>query len=248
MKSQPKMLFVFLTLTLAINQACAGLAAAPTATPTAAPTNTPAPTKTALPVLTTTPVISQNEVEFGSPVKHQSGAFEYAAPVGWDVNEYSYSVYLSPGDTPEDRMKITISINVENTGYELDAEAFQNYVNTTESIWYGSQENYSLISRHDEEATTITVKKSFTDSNGDQIAFSSYNQTGSLIYTAEIYAKAELFDQYTDLFLNFINSLVTSGDNMDSAPIYYSTSAYEAPNQAYTMDVPASWAYLSGNF
>lgn len=221
---------------LAVNLACAGLSSPPTATPTAAPTNTPQPTNTALPA-----VVPDNSI------KHKSGAFEYTAPVGWDVNEYAYSVFMSPGDNPEDRMKVTFSLAVENTGIELDSEAFKGYVAATEAIWYDSQKNYSLISMRDEEPNVIAVKKSFTDSNGDQVAYSSYNQAGAFIYTVGIYAKAELFDEYIDLFISFASTLRPTPDNLSDVPLYYSTWAYEAPNQAYTMDVPVSWIYLSAD-
>lgn len=243
MKPQPKILFIFLALMLAVNLACAGLAAAPTATPTAAPTTVP--TKTPPPTQKPAPPAAPTKTTFELDKKihnHPSGAFSFYPPVGWTIEETNYDVYVKDPESG-----IFFYVSVTNTGYQLDADSYENYINTTDNFYYSTFDDYVQSDYVSNDTKDVyVIEKTYTFEGKKQYVFSIYNQFGQISYTFELLGIDSIIKGdagYRTLFDEFFDALEIDADAAVNLPTYELSWNFVGPENSMSIFVPVGWVY-----
>ena len=244
MKPQPKTLYALLTILLAVNLACAGLAAVPTATPTLAPTTIP--TKTPPPTQRPAPPAVPTKTTFELDKKihnHPSGAFSYYPPVGWTIEETNYDVYIN-----DPISGIFFYVAVTNTGIQLDTASYENLVNYTDNFYYASsddyvQSNYSSNDRKD----VFVIEKTYLFEGKKQFVQSVYNQFGQVSYTFELLGEESVIKAdagFQAAFDKFFAALEIDPAPAENLPIYELSLNFIGPENSMSISVPIGWTYV----
>ena len=243
MSRKPKNLFAFLSLLLVVNLACATLGTPPTATPV--PTNTPKPTNTPIP--TATPItlfvdgVAKDALE-ETVFEHASGAFEFNAPKGWEITEDDNDVFIKSSES------VYFYIAVTNTGFELSADEYGNFIQNTEDFFYGYRDGYNETSRESHPNINLEIiQKTYPSHSGDTFFVSSiYQQFGQAILIVEMIGKYDEIlsnPSYSQIFNAFYQSLTIFSETVATLPVYGLKWSYETSDQAYSIDLPQGWKY-----
>ncbi|MBI3167062.1 MAG: hypothetical protein HYZ22_01180 [Chloroflexi bacterium] len=245
--------FLFLLSTLLIlSLACSSLADfSATATPLPTMTFTPPPpTPTpAGPVSSTGgPIVaSVGGLELSNErYSHPNGFVSFYPMKGWEIYETENSVVLTHPDT-----SVGFSINVNNTGYRLDAEAYANFRNNAEEF-YKVFDGYTETNSGTNEAIQLYfVEKTYTFFDGSEYYTNSiYQQIGSVIYTMELYGEsqyvsADEFNPYRIMFDSFLQTVEVHSDIASEFPLYQQTWDYTALDAPATITVPWTWTFTT---
>jgi hypothetical protein len=245
MTPQKRTTFIFAFLVLVVSLACAGVGVLPTATPLPTQTSipTPLPTKTSLPVVPPAPPTSSAEFKLDPEIhRHASGAFSFYPPIGWAIEESDYDVYIT--DTQSD---VFFYVSVTNTGYPLDAGAYESFVTQTDDFYYASFEEYVLGDYSSSETNdVIAIEKTYKFEGKTQFVRSVYNQFGEISYAFEILGSDSAIKAnpaYSALFDEFISSLELDLDSALELPIYGPSWNFVGPNDSMSINVPIGWTY-----
>ncbi|MBL8079749.1 MAG: hypothetical protein JNM55_17410 [Anaerolineales bacterium] len=245
MKTNKGNLIAVVMIVLAVNLACAGLGvpATPTAVPTQTSIPTKIPTKTSAPVVPPAPPVSESKINLATTIQdHASGTFSFYPPVGWTVEGGDYDVYIT-----EQKSGVFFYVSVTNTGYQLDADTYENFVKSTDDFYYASFDGYVLDDYSSSNAKdVILIDKSYEFEGRTQFVRSVYNQFGATSYTFEILGPESAIkgnSAYLTVFEDFIGSLEVDPDAANGLPIYGPTWNFVGPNEAMSIDVPLGWAY-----
>lgn len=241
MKQKPKALFAFLSLLLIVNLACASFAS-PTATPV--PTNTPKPTNTPAPTPTLITVFVDGTAEDAleeTIFEHTSGAFEFNAPKGWVIDEYDNDVYIESSES------VFFYVAVTNTGYQLSADEYDNFVQNSEDFFYGYRDGFQETSREANESINLKlIEKTYPVDGETYFARSIYQQFGQSIFIVEMFgSQNEILSNpsYDQIFAAFFQSLVVDSGVAATLPVYSLSWIFQSADQAYNFQLPQGWKY-----
>jgi hypothetical protein len=169
---------------------------------------------------------------------HPQDLFAIRPPEGWTIEEYDYSTVFS---AQEDYSRIHVSLT--NTGYQIDASAFERYVSAREISIFSDFEEYDIIHENIKPGKgTAEIQKSLIDDGIPQVVESFYLQRGSLIGSIDIWAPEELFSGY-QLSYDRIQSGFIINSEVDSSdvPIYALSYNYPCPEDVCAFEVPEAW-------
>lgn len=224
---------------LLVSLACAGggLLSTPTAVPTPIPPTAVPPTATATPVA---PVISGGPFEV-DPVlyTHKSGAFSFYPPLGWSVDEGEGDVlFLSPDNVG------AIYAAVTNTGYQLDATAFSNFVYSTEANFFGHREQYQVVdTATGDNGRNIVVQKTFLFNGVPTEVITLYRQVEAAIYSFDFWVNEDQFEAYSDAYLTIVANIQFNSPAAASLNKYSFIYTFTGPKNLFAIEVPSAWAY-----
>jgi hypothetical protein len=220
----------------------------PTLQPTATllPTSTPRPlptfTEAALLTDTATPELaSSNEIRLSTePYSHQDGLFEVYPPEGWTVEEdQSSAAFLDPANVG------FIYLQVTNTGYALDAGAFEKFITARESNFFGTYAEYQQLERQFDPTQRIaSVLKSLLFDGVSQTVITYYDQKGEAIYALDFWADTESFEAYNPVYNEFFQKIVVDSAIAAELRPYAWVFTYTGPSNLYSIEVPTSWRYV----
>jgi len=245
--------FLFLlTALLVVSLACSSLAEF-SATPTPLPTSTPVPT--AIPTNTPTPEGPLSTT--GSPIVASMGGLElanerYSHPNGfvsfypmkdWKISETDNSVSMTHPDT-----SVGYLINVNNTGYPLDTEAYATFRNNAEEFFQALDAYTETDSGSNEAIQLYYVEKTYEFNGVKYSATSIYQQLGSAIYTIEMYGEsqyisADATDPYRVMFNSFTQTIEVHSDIASTFPLYQQMWDFTAQDVPVTITVPWTWTF-----
>lgn len=209
----------------------------PTAAPAPVATETPQPTaRTADPAASPT----ARPIELSATrYTHPREIFSLQPPAGWNVSEDDGSAsFTSPDETGY------LHVEVTNTGYELDAEAFISFVENRDLNFFGVFEDYVLVEQEIEaEDGVASVTKNFTFNQVPQTAVTVYLQEGSAIYAVDTWADQDYVSLYSDLYPRVIGTMESDSEAVTGQLIYNWIYTFEGPAGLFTIDVPTPWEY-----
>lgn len=239
----------FLSLLLVLSLACSSLSDfTATATPLPTSTFTPIPpTATpAGPVSTTGNLIvaSMAGLELsGEKYIHPTGFVSFYPMKDWEIYETDFSVAMTHPET-----SVGYYINVNNTGYPLNAEEYATFRNNAEEF-YKSLDNYVEMDAGSNEAIQLYyVNKNYTLNDAEYYTSTIYQQIGSVIYTMEMYGETQFlsgdeFNPYRVMFDSFLQTIEVHSDIASEFPLYQQTWNFTATEAPATIAVPWTWAF-----
>jgi hypothetical protein len=224
---------------LLIGLACAGggLLSTPTPVPTPIPPTAVPPTATAIPVA---PVISGGPFEI-DPVlyTHKSGAFSLFPPLGWSAEEGEGDVLFLSSDNVG-----AIYAAVTNTGYQLDSDAFSNFVNATETNFFGYRDQYQVVdTATGDGGKNIVVQKTFLFNGIPQEVITLYRQVDGAIYSFDFWVDEDKFDAYSDAYLTIAANIQFNSSAAAALSKYSFIYTFNGPKDLFTIEVPSAWTY-----
>lgn len=264
MKRPPLLLPLFVTLLLP-TLACGligGAESNATAFPTDSATMATEPPPTAIPPTSTTPprptatprpaaeATETKSAPAASPTSapielaptrytHPNNIFSLQPPAGWTVTEDEGSASFTSQDETG-----YLHVEVTNTGYELEPEAFTSFVENRDVNFFGIFEDYALIEQEIDAGEGIgSVTKNFTFNQVPQTAVSVYLQDGPAIYVIDTWADQEYMALYSDLYPRLVGTLETDREAAAEQLIYNWIYTFEGPDSLFTIDVPTPWEY-----
>ena len=206
----------------------------PTATQstTVQPTQTPAVQPTVGPTATVQPALK----EYTS----KSNSFSVNYPADWTLAE-------SPGWVSfisTDKSGI-ILIAAVNTGTELDATAFTNFVSTYETNAWAAMKNYKEIKRDIQpDNNSALVSKTLDYNQIPSIVATSYIKSGKVIYFQTYMSSVSAASQWGPVFTQVVNSFKSNPAYAEDLIPYTTVNMpYNDPKNLFSIVVPATWTY-----
>lgn len=205
-------------------------------------TDTPAPRPTQKEPPTAAPTVAQApELALAaSTFTHSSGGFSLVPPSRWRSEESSGAASF---DAPDGTGFIYVQIT--NTGYELDGQAFANFVTHRDLNFFDDFADYELISQEiDQSNGQATVTKYLTFDGVPQTVVTFYDQYGPIIYSYDFWADEEFFDAYDALYGEVLGTAeVDPQAAAEGQAEYLWVYNFTGPNDLFEIDVPTAWQY-----
>ncbi len=174
-----------------------------------------------------------------SAYTHASGAFSLTPPAGWTIEASSGSASF---DAPEGTG--FIYVQVTNTGYELDEQAFTNFVNYRDRNFFDDFDGYEVITEEFDVANgSATVAKFLNYNNVDQTVITFYYQYGQIIYNFDFWADHDFFDAYDELYSEVLDTTDVNPDAAVDQVAYLWVYTFTGPDALFTIEVPTAWGY-----
>lgn len=174
-----------------------------------------------------------------TPYTHGSGAFSLVPPAGWTIEESSGSAgFAAPEGTGFTYVQMT------NTGYQLDGEAFSNFVSHRDQNFFDDFDGYEVVSEEiDTTNGSATVVKFLNYNDVDQTVVTSYYQYGQIIYNFDFWSDHSFFDAYDALYRLVLDTADVNPDAALDQAEYLWVYTFTGPDEAYTVEVPTAWRY-----
>jgi hypothetical protein len=202
----------------------------PTTQVRATPEVTTAPVTTE--PVTTEPVTTTGSAGLSTTLyKNANGAFQFYPPEGWtNTHENDFQVTFT---SPDNATLITVDFT--NTGYKLDAQSMEYYINGNEANLFSFNDAYSEISRdlHLDEGYG-TVYKTFNTSNVLQKAETIYNQNNDVVFTIELWTDEAKWDGMVDLFNQVIDQVTWFPNQVTGASPYMLWDQFNGLDNAFS--------------
>lgn len=216
--------------------------ALPASTPTMLPTETPAETATSEPTEILTATETANPLVLsGEPYQHSEGLFEVFPPEGWQVDEdESSTAFIDPNSIG------FIYLQVTNTGYELEPQAFENFIDARETNFFGTYDAYQQLDQQIDVAQRIgSVSKTLEFEGVTQTIVTYYDQKGPAIYVIDFWADADQFESYNPVYNEFFEKITVDSSTAASLPLYAWVFTFLGPDDLYSIEVPTSWRFTT---
>jgi hypothetical protein len=170
-----------------------------------------------------------------------SQAFAVYPPEGWENQSADSEIqveYISPDGT------VLITTRFTNTGYTLDTQAFENFINATQENYYSSEPNYAELSRdlHLNEGYG-SVYVNFDFNNVPQQAERLYQQEGNVIFETEFWTDLDLWDANMDFFNQYLDGVRYNGAKVENYEPYMFIQTYTGPNDLFSFEYLTPWKY-----
>jgi hypothetical protein len=236
--------------------------AAPTVPPTAtatlaAPTVTPlpetTPTVAAAPVLAIPPKPTLGAAQPVDPppgrgqqlrldtvpYSHPDDLFTVYPPVGWTVETGDASASFEAPDYSG-----FIYVQVTNTGYGLDEDAFESFVQAREANRFADYEDYEEISYEIDTSWGIAaVTKQLTFDEVPQYVITYYDQYDLAIYSIDMWLDTDRVDAYAVAYDEMFETMEVNSSAAAELETYLWIYTFTGPAGLFTIDVPIAWEY-----
>ncbi len=206
----------------------------------------PIPTSTPKPQQDTEPETQPEEPVGVAPFtlsnsiySHPSGIFDTYPPEGWSQEEDSGSTLFS---APDDSG--AVYFQVTNTGFQLNADEFTNFVNAREANSFGGFEGYAEVNRDIDTSQGVAgVTKDLLFNGIPQRVYTFYGQHDQAIYALDFWADSDVFDAYMDVYENMIDGTTVYSDRAAAQDTYLWVYDFYGPGDLFTMEVPIGFEY-----
>ena len=206
----------------------------PTATlsTTVQPTQTPAVQPTVAPTATVQPALK----EYTS----KSNSFSVSYPADWNMTETLSSVNFISADTSGGIYFVAV-----NTGAELDATAFTNFVSAYEANDFASIKNYKEVKRDIQpDNNSALVTKTLDLNQIPSAVATSYIKIGKVIYIGTYLTSASAASQWGPVITQVINTFKSNPAYAeDLIPYNSASSPYYDPKNLFTINLPDTWTF-----
>jgi hypothetical protein len=232
----------FCLIVLLIGVACQ-FSASYGVTPTASPPQIEATSTSAAAKPTSTSAPTEEPAAFKLDAKlytHNKNTFSMYPPAGWKIDDTDPGGTVTWFTSPDE--KASIAVTVINTGYELDAQSFSNYVDAREYFFF--ERRFDLvksINKKVNEADAL-VEKTFSINNVPQRSQTKYIKEGQAIYSVDYFSDADVADVYFKAFPKVAEKFTTNPSGVSNLDLYNSFFTFKDQNNLYTIKVPA-WTY-----
>jgi hypothetical protein len=174
-----------------------------------------------------------------APYTHESGAFSLVPPAGWTIEESSGSASF---DAPEGTG--FIYVQVTNTGYQLDGEAFSNFVTHRDLNFFDDFDGYEVVSEEIDTTNGAAIIVKFLNYNDvDQTVITFYYQYGQIIYNFDFWSDHDFFDAYDVLYRQVVDTADVNPDAALDQAEYLWVYTFTGPDELFTIEVPTAWRY-----
>jgi hypothetical protein len=174
-----------------------------------------------------------------APYTHESGAFSLVPPAGWTIEESSGSASF---DAPEGTG--FIYVQVTNTGYQLDGEAFSNFVTNRDLNFFDDFDGYEVVSEEIDTTNGAAIIVKFLNYNDvDQTVITFYYQYGQIIYNFDFWSDHDFFDAYDVLYRQVVDTADVNPDAALDQAEYLWVYTFTGPDELFTIEVPTAWRY-----
>jgi len=200
------------------------------------PTQTPAVQPTVAPTATVQPALK----EYTS----KSNSFSVSYPADWNTTENLSSVTFNSTDKSE-----YISIVAVNTGTELDATSFTNFINANEAMSFAVNKNYKETKREIQpDNNGAMVSKTLDINQIPSQAATQYVKIGKVIYIKTYIASVSAASQWVDAFTQVDNTFKSNPAYAEDFIPYTTFSLpYHDPRNLFTINIPFSWTYKNSS-
>ena len=199
----------------------------PTEAESSSPTSVPSPTVIAVPELSS------------RAYTHSQKLFRLYPPVGWSVDEQTDGAQFRAPDATS-----MILVHVTNTGFPLDSDAFERFIQAREMKLFGNLVNtVTLESRIEKSQGNAEFTKSFIVDNTSQIVRSIYQQSGQIISAVDFWSEQNLSKAYDSTYSEIYDHFTVDPKASADLDIYIQYFIYECPLQLCTIEVPLTWTY-----
>lgn len=190
----------------------------------------------------TNQINSPDETEKGQiydPVlfTHSENLFTLNVSQDWTDESFTHGALFR--NSKNDLVMVT---EIINTGYVLDDESFENFIDIQEengSI-YGS--DFILIANHKlSKENSFLLTKLVPFENKEKIVFTYYQQYRELILKIDYFTEQDLFNADPDIFLKIINSVSINSDAVKVLKLYFVDENDRISNDYYSLTVPTFW-------
>lgn len=212
------------------------------------PTEPPPPTSTAQPAQPTSEPIQPTEPsgdQAGLKLAdtlylHPEGLFELYPVEDWTITQEDEGSVLF--EAPD--FSGAINIQVTNTGYKLDPEAFEKFVDARDINFFIIYDNYEELEQSVDAANgTATVVKSLDFDGVSQTVISYYDQHDQAIYSLDFWADEEVYDTYADTYDAFFDNITVDSAVAAEQELYLWIYDFYGPGDLFTIEVPTSWRF-----
>ncbi|HZD11057.1 MAG TPA: hypothetical protein VE553_06920 [Candidatus Binatia bacterium] len=216
----------------------------PTEVPEVEPTATlglaGAPTKEALPTLESDDggVVSDIELD-STPYTQPDGSFALNPPLGWDISNDEGSASIEAPDGTG-----FIYVQVTDTGYGLDADAFTSFVENRDLNFFTGFDDYVEVAQEvDTDTRVASVTKNLTFDGVPQTVISLYDQYDAIIYTYDFWSDDANVDAYSDLYSQVVDTIQVNTSAAAEQTEYNWVYTFTGPSNLFTIEVPTPWRY-----
>ena len=178
--------------------------------------------------------------------QHPEDLFSLLVPEEWTVSESQTSATFS-----DPKGETIISVHAINTGYALDSESFDRFVEGRESNIFDEYEDYLEIDRqYDQDRKAILIKKQYAKEDFPISVGSLYLQEEQTILLVDFRSKQEDFGAYKMVFESIIDSAEINSEAVANQLIYSSDADSYYQNEYFLINTPAYWKLnrLSGEY
>jgi hypothetical protein len=231
----------------------------PAATATAtisAPTVTPLPpaTATTSPVAALTPKPTLDAVQpavtpasqpqllrlDSVPYTDPANLFAVYSPVGWVTNSGDASVSF---EAPDDSGYIYVQVT--NTGYGLEGDAFETFVRAREANRFSAFTDYEEIGYEiDTSWGVAAVSKQLTFDGIPQIVTTYYDQYDLAIYTIDLWLDMDRLDAYAGSYDELFDTMEVNSSAVAELDTYMWIYTFNGPADLFSIEVPIAWKYV----
>jgi hypothetical protein len=208
----------------------------PLATPTSAPPTVTPEATDAAPMEAPTPA----QLELGTePYVHSEGFFSLMPPLGWAIDEDQSSASFADPEGPG-----FIYVQVTNTSYPLEGDAFSNFVGARETNYFTPFGGYEVVDEtYDVPNGVARITKNVLFDGIPHTVTSVYDQYGAIIYNFDFWTDAANNVAYGDLYERLLNSLAIDSGAASSQVEYNWIYTFTGPGDLFTIEVPTAWRY-----
>jgi hypothetical protein len=198
------------------------------------PTKTQA--ATVQPTLTQAATVQPSLKEYS----HISNSFSLSYPADWKLTEYATSASIISPDQSE-----YISIFVLNTGNELDATLFTNFVNAYEVNNFSAIINYKETKRDIQpDKNYALVTKTLDINKIPSVATTQYEKKGKVIYIENYIIAVSAISKWSSVFTQVVNSFKSNPAYAENwTPYTTSLLTYHGVNNLFTINIPTTWKF-----
>lgn len=210
------------------------LPSASTADPGLLGTMEPASALTGPQTATPVPDLILSSQRYTSP----QNTFALNPPAGWTVENSEDNIRFEDPDGHS-----WISLQVINTGYAYDQEAFTELVSAREANTFAGFLEYGELERTIQAVDgTARVTKTVLLNNSEKRILSFYRQDGSTVLTMDCWTDVGSFATYSDGFEKIIETLEFDGQ-VAAAATTISTKLFRDEQYALAFEMPVFWTY-----
>lgn len=197
--------------------------------PTVPPSDSPDPTALAVPEL----VLGE------AAYRHPSGSFSLIPPAGWTTEESDGAAsFKAPDGTG------FIYVQITNTGYELEGDAFDSFVTHRDLNFFNYYEGYEAVAREvDRVNGAATVTKFLTLDDVAQTVITFYYRYGQIIFSFDFWSDQDLFDAYEVLYGEVLETADVDPEAALEHAAYLWVYTFTNPDALFSVKVPTAWEY-----
>ena len=170
-----------------------------------------------------------------------SQAFSLYTPQGWKLasEDNDYVRFESPDQ------KAWFEAAVESTGYQLDQENLEIYINNMLLSLYTGVEDFELLESQMREGQATFVS-TFRKNGVIWFVYDVFIQRSQAVYALSFQVHELLWETYLPAFEAVTDSLETRTGYITDEMVYRFMRSYNSPNNQFTLTAPMGWTFKTG--